>query len=681
MKKHLIIALIAITGIIQAQNTSSNILLRHDNKPIDFTKVNPTTIQEAVAIVIKLSDEKIKKIIAANPQTIQNVLVATDDLFYEVADLSMKIGLIQSTFSDEKIREIAYSEGEKLSVYGSKIGFNESLYKTLKKFSLAKNIVLTDSQKKFINEGVISFEKNGMKLSESERKQLEEINKKLIQFGNEFDKNIAESKDSLVFNEAELKGIDAETLQSWKRPNGKYVVNVNGPNSILISENADNSNTRKLFGEHYNNRAYPQNIVVLDSLLYYRNLYAKKLGFSSYAAYALVDKMAAKPENVWKFENDLIKKLTPLVTEEVQTLKAFKKEINPSESDIINGWDFYYYSKKLLNAKYQLDKDEVKTYFEMNNTLAGMFQVYESLLGIQIKSVSNMPVWDAKVKTYEIWSDGKKMGSFYLDLFPRPNKYTHFACFPMSQYLKKGAVETLPQAALVCNFPEGMANEPSLLPHSDVITMFHEFGHLVHWLLGHPAIASQHSFAVKGDFTEAPSQFLENWCWEYDALKLFAKNYKTGEVLPKSLFDKMKQTQLVNVGSHYIRQIYLGLTDFTYEDKYEETKQKGLLEVYKELSALNQLPFNDNEHMICSFGHLNGYAANYYGYLWSKVYAEDMFSVFKKNGVMDAATGINYRKEVLEKGSTVEEINMVEKFLGRKPNSDAFLESLGIIKK
>ncbi|HWS60450.1 MAG TPA: M3 family metallopeptidase [Flavobacterium sp.] len=678
MKKLFIIALLFIGGIVQAQKNPTNILLRHDNKPIDFTKVNPTTIQEAVAIVIKLSDEKINNIIAANPQTISNILVAFDDLSYELADLSMKIGLIQNTFSDEKIREIAYNESEKLSIYGSKISYNESLYKALKKFSSAKNIVLTDSQKKFITEFVISFEKNGMKLSETERKQLEEINKKLIKFGNEFDKNIAESKDSLVFNELELKGIDPETMNSWKRPNGKFVVTVNGPNSIVISENADNSNTRKIFGEHYNNRAYPQNIMVLDSLLYYRNLYAKKLGFSSYAAFALVDKMAAKPENVWKFENDLTKKLTPLVTNELETLKAFKKEMSPSESAIFEGWDFSYYSKKMLNSKYKLDTDEVKEYFEMNNTLAGMFQVYESLLGIQIKTAANMPVWDAKVKTYEIWSDGKKMGSFYLDLYPRANKYSHFACFPMSQYVKKGTIETLPQAALICNFPEGKANEPSLLPHENVVTMFHEFGHLVHWLLGHSEIASQHSFAVKGDFTEAPSQFLENWCWEYDAIKLFAKNYKTGQALPKELFNKMKQTQLVNIGSKNIAQVAYGLIDFTYEDQYEETKQKGTIKVFKEKMSLNQLPFNDNNHMICSFGHLNGYAANYYGYLWSKVYAQDMFSVFKKNGVMDAATGIKYRKEVLEKGSTIEEIDMVEKFLGREPNSDAFLESLGI---
>lgn len=677
MKKLFILTFFTMCSFINAQNKEQNILLRHDNKPVDFTKVNADIIKDAVRIVIKSSDKKVNKIIAVKKQTVENTLTAFDNLQYEISDLSMKIGLISGTYADDSIRNTANEQSEKLSIYGSNLTLNEPLYKALKRFSTSK-IALNASQKKFVSEALISFEKNGMKLSLADRKPLEALNKKLIELGNAFDKNIAESKDSLEFTFDELKGVDAEAINSWKRPNGKYMVYVNGPNAIKIGENANKTSIRKAFSLRYSNRAYPKNIAVLDSLLYYRNVYAKKLGFSSYAAYSVADKMAAKPENVWAFENDLIQKLTPLVTEEIKTLKAFKHEISPTENDTLFGYDFGYYSKKMLNSKYKLDEDEVKKYFEMNNTLKGMFTVYQNLLGIEIKAVTNMPVWDKKVKTFEIWSGGKKIGSFYLDLFPRPNKYTHFACFPMSQYLKTENSETLPQAALICNFPEGTANEPSLLQHSDVITMFHEFGHLVHWLLGHPKIASQHSFAVKGDFTEAPSQFLENWCWEYDALKLFAKHYKTGETLPMDLFNKMKQTKLVNIGFQYISQVAFGLTDFTYEDKYDETQKKGTLKVFKELISLNQLPFNDASHMICSFGHLNSYAANYYGYLWSKVYAQDMFSVFEKNGVMDKTTGTRYRIEILEKGATVPEIDMVEKFLGRKPNSKAFLESLGI---
>ncbi len=679
MKKlfSLFAGLFILCYLAQAQN----ILLKHDNTPVDFAKITAAIVGESVTLLIKASDEAISKITAAaGKQTVENTLSAYDGFQYELGDLQSKLGLINSTYSDDSIRNTAFEAADKLQNYINNVYLNESLYKAIKKFMADKGASLSASQHKFISDAIISFEKNGMKLDTAGRQQLESLNKKIVELGNQFDRNIAESKDSLEFTATALKGVPSEQLTAWKRGDDKYVVYVNGPNYINISENADNSATRKAIYMRYNNRAYPKNIAVLDSLLYYRNIMAKTLGFISYAAYSVVDKMSASPANVWAFENDLIKKLTPLVTEEVNTMKALKKQLLPGEPDTVYAWDFAYLHKKLLSNKYQLNTDEVKEYFEMNNTLSGMFTVYQNLLGIEIKETTQVSVWNSKIKTFDIWKDGVKAGNFYLDLFPRQNKYTHFACFPINQYRSANGSEVLPAAALVCNFPEGNAEQPSLLKHSDVITMFHEFGHLVDWLLCHPAIASQNAFANKGDFIEAPSQFLENWCWEYDALKLFAKNYKTGATLPLSLFTKMKQAQLVNAGSFNMRQVYLGVTDFTFEDKYELIKTKGIMEVAKDNFKLNQLPFPEGSHFICSFGHLNGYAANYYGYLWSKVYAQDMFSVFKKNGVMDKATGIRYRKGILEIGATEPEINIVEKFLGRKSNSDAFLESLGIKK-
>ncbi|HUS01123.1 MAG TPA: M3 family metallopeptidase, partial [Chitinophagaceae bacterium] len=411
---------------------------------------------------------------------------------------------------------------------------------------------------------------------------------------------------------------------------------------------------------------------------YYRNLFAKKLGFRSYAEYATVDKMSGSPAKVWSFEKDLINKLAPNVTKELNELRAFKRKLHPAADTTLNVWDISYYSKKMLDTKYKLNSDEVKQYFEMNNTLKGMFSVYEKLFSLKIKETKNVPTWHSKVKTYEMYKDGKKIGFFYLDLFPRPNKYTHFACFPISGYQLSATNEVLPVSALICNFPEGNATDPSLLYHTDVVTLFHEFGHLVHSMLGRSDIASQGPFSVKGDFTEAPSQFLENWVWEYESLKLFAKHYKTGKSLPVSLFNRMRQTRNVGIAIQYMRQAYFGMLDFTYEDKYDSLKGKDLVQVSKDLFAMNQLKFAEGTHFIASFTHLNGYAANYYGYLWSKVFAEDMFSVFKKNGVMNTALGVRYRKEILEKASTKEETDMLRSFLGREPNSEAFLKSLGI---
>ncbi len=668
-----------ITAVIIAQNV--NPLLKYNNAPISFNTISVENIKNAVEITIRETDDRLSKLTDSSikKRTTGNTLIALDNIGYFLSDLSMKLGLLASTSIDENARNVANEESEKLSNYSSSLFLNEKLYNAVKQYaSTSEAKTLSPNRNKFLKEAIISFEKNGMKLDNSGRKQLQELNEKLISFGIKFDKNIAISRDSLEFSEIELSGVPENTKQPWKRNNGKYTVVINGPNYNEVMSNANNSLTRKTMLLHYNNRAYPANITVLDSLFYYRNEYAKLLGFKSYAAYAVIDKMAKTPATVWDFENDLIGKLTPYVTMQMNELKSLKKKLNPYESDTIFDWDMSYYRKKLLDTKYKLNTDEVKEYFEMNNTLEGMFKVYEMLFSIKIKELKNMPVWFSKVKSYEMFKEGKKIGTFYLDLYPRANKYTHFACFPISQYRIANGKEVYPVSALICNFPEGTTEQPSLLYHNDVVTLFHEFGHLVHSMLGRSDLASQSPFAVKGDFTEAPSQFLENWVWEYESLKMFAKHYKTGKVLPKSLFDKMKQTQLVGIALQYIRQVYFGVLDFTYEDKYDSIKGRDITEVSRDLNAMRQVPFVDGSHMICSFGHLNGYAANYYGYLWSKVYAEDMFSLFKKNGVMDVKTGLSYRKNILEKASTIEEKDMLKNFLGREPNSEAFLRSLGI---
>ena len=659
----------------------TNPLLIHSNNAIMFDAVNASTIKGAVAEVIKLSTERTNRIKANvnRAKSLSMTLFAFDELNYEINDLSMKLGLIASTYTDDSAREMANAESERLASFSSQLFLDDGLYKALKMYAESPFArILKPNQKKFLKETIISFEKNGMKLDGQGRQELQTLNEKLISLGIQFDKNIAGSKDSIEFSVDELKGVPASTQAPWKRANGKYMVVINGPNYNEVMNNADLDVTRHTMFLHYNNRAYPANIKVLDSLFFYRNKYAQKLGFRSYAEYAVVDKMAQSPAAVWKFENNLAEKLAPHVTEEMGVLLSIKKQMNPGATDTIYEWDISYYKKKLLDKKYQLSPDEVKEYFEMNNTLNGMFTVYQKLFNIEIREVKNVPVWYSKVKSYEMYKDSQKIGSFYLDLFPRTDKYTHFACFPISQYRIANGKEVLPVSALICNFPEGNAKEPSLLYHSDVVTLFHEFGHLVHSMLGRSDIASQGPFSVKGDFTEAPSQFLENWVWQYESLQLFAKHYKTGKPLPVELFKKMKETQLVGIAIQYSRQVSLGMIDFTFEDKYDEASKKGIIEVSKELNAIRQVPFAEGSHFIASFGHLNGYAANYYGYLWSKVFAEDMFSLFKKNGVMDTKTGISYRQNILEKASTIDEKDMLRNFLGREPNSNAFMESLGI---
>jgi len=659
----------------------TNPLLIHSNSPIAFNKVDAAAIKQATETLIKVSDYRIHKLVAipAGKKTIANTLMGFDELSYDLSDLGTKLGVIASTYQDDATRNEANDQLEKLSSYGSDVYLNEPLYKALKSFaSSVAGKQLSATQKKFIHENLIAFEINGMKLDANGRKRLKVINDKIIDFGNQFDKNLAEFKDSVAFSHAELDGLPEQTIAPWKRANDKYIVRVNGPNYINIMQSANLGSTRHTMYLKYQNRAYPANMSALDSLVYYRQKLADELGYKTYAEYALVTKMAGKPSTVWAFLDDLQAKLTPHIGPELAELTEIKQAQHPNEPATIQPWDIAYYSKKLLDNKYKLNTDEVKQYFEMNNTIQGMFTVYQKLFNISIHETHGVPVWSDKVKSYELYMDGKKMGTFFLDLYPRLNKYTHFETSPIAQYRIANGKEVLPVGTLICNFPEGTATEPSLLEHEDVITMFHEFGHLIHFLLCHPVISSQYAFAVKGDFVEAPSQFLENFCWNYDCLKLFAKNYKTGEVMPKSLFDKMKAAQNAGVAIQYIRQVSLAKLDFTYEDRYNSIKDKGIDQVEKDLWTLNQTPYPEGSHFICGFTHLNSYGANYYGYLWSKVYAQDIFSIFEKHGVLDQATGVRYRKEILQEGAQEDEMAMLRHFLGREPNSAAFLKSLGI---
>lgn len=664
--------------VMAQKSIQTNPLLVHDNSPIPFNKITAVIIKDATSALIKVTDERIHKlvVIPAGKKTIANTLMAFDEISYDLTDLGAKLGDIASTYADDATRNEANDATQTLASYGSALYLNEPLYKALNEFSVSAK-QLSPTQRKFLKETLISFEVNGMKLDAEGRKKLKVINDKIIDFGNQFDKNLAESKDSIEFTIEDLKGIPTAVMQPWKRPNGKYMLYINGPNYVNIAKHADVAETRHAMLIKYLNRAYPKNITALDSLFYYRQKLADQLGYKTYAEYALVTKMAAKPSHVWNFLDDLQEKLSPNVHPEIEELAAIKEKEHPGSGQI-QAWDESYYTNKLLDEKYKLNTEELKQYFEMNNVVQGMFNVYQKLFNINIKEVKGLPVWSDKVKSYELFMDGKKMGTFYLDLYPRPNKYTHFETSPISQYRIANGKEVLPTGELICNFPEGTAAEPSLLDHSDVITMFHEFGHLIHFLLCHPVIASQNAFSVKGDFVEAPSQFLENFCWNYDVLKIFAKNYKTGEVLPRAMFDKMKAAQNLGVAINNIRQVVLAKIDFTYEDRYNSIKDKGIDQVEIDLWKLNQIPYPEGSHFICGFNHLNSYGANYYGYLWSKVYAQDIFSVFEQHGVLNQATGVRYRKEILQEGAQEDEMAMLRHFLGREPNSKAFLKSLGI---
>ncbi len=419
----------------------------------------------------------------------------------------------------------------------------------------------------------------------------------------------------------------------------------------------------------------------MNNIIRKRRELVSVLDYNTYAEYRTEDRMAKNPQNVWEFENDLRNKLRPKGEMDIAEMLRIKSKRTATEATTIDVWEAGYYENLVLKENFDLDPEEVRQYFEFNNVTAGLFTVYQRLFNVTFKKVSNPSVWHEDVLMYEVYdgSSNEMIGRFYLDMFPRANKYGHAAAFSVTMGKMTTGGYQKPATALVCNFPKPTEFQPSLLTHDNVETYFHEFGHLVHGVLTQAQLMSYAGTSVARDFVEAPSQMLENWIWQKESLSLFAKHYDTGEVIPDELLDKMLAAKNVNSGTKALQQIYYGILDFTLHDGFDPDGEKTTTDIVSALqNEITFYPYQEGTHMEAAFGHLNGYGAAYYGYKWSEVYAQDMFSIFEEKGIMNAEQGMRYRKIILEKGGTEEPLNLVREFLGRESNSDAFLRSMGL---
>lgn len=671
--------LVAVLVGIGAAGQSShkpNLLLMHSNRAIAFNKVNSSIVRNATLELIEVSGKRIHRIVSipVASKNLENTVLAFDELQYDLSDLLWKQTLIAAVYEDDSVRFAANEAITQLNNYIGTIFLNEPLYRAIISYAqLPASKRLLAHQQKFLQETILSFEKNGMKLPADRRKEVTVINEKINALNVQYNKNLAEMNDSVLISTSKLTGIPEHTRQRWTIVDNSYVVSINRPNFDVTMEYAADDEIRKAVYEKYYSRCYPSNLSIFDSLLFYRHQLARQLGFRSFAAYNLVDKMAATPSVVWNFEYDLINKLTPGANKDIAALKQMKRELKAPSADSVFEWDLAFYRKALLREKYGFDSEEGKKYFELNGTIKRMFKLFEMIFDIQVRETSNKSTWHSQVTTYEMLQDGKKLGSFYFDLYPRKNKYTQFQCLPVSQYRKvNDKQEILPVAALICNFPEGTDSLPALLDMEMCTTLFHEFGHLVHVMVNRSDIASQFLSTVKWDFLETPSQFVENLLWEYDAIKIVGRHYITGEVLPETLFKKMKATETVGKSINTLIYLSRAILDLTIHDKYDSIQNIALSEVEHQTFSLTKLPSNRNKHFICNFLHFTIMPASYYGYDWSVVYAKDLFAGFKKDGVLSVAQGRRYRDIILKKTGSVQETDLVTEFLGRAPNAEAF---------
>jgi thimet oligopeptidase len=327
-----------------------------------------------------------------------------------------------------------------------------------------------------------------------------------------------------------------------------------------------------------------------------------------------------------------------------------------------------------------VDDEKIKEYFEVNNVIHGLFDISEKLFNVRFEEEKEPNVWHEEVRKFNVKENDKVIGSFYFDLYPRDDKFNHAAVFSLVPGRSTSEGYQLPVAALVTNFPRATSEKPALLPHSDVVTLFHEFGHLMHDILTKAPYSEQAGTNVVRDFVEVPSQLFEHWAWEYESLKKFARHYADESPLPEEHYKKMVAAKNVGSGIFTLQQILYGMIDMTFHDKYDpETDTRSTTDIVRELqNTITPFEFLEGTHFEAGFGHLFGYAAGYYGYLWAKVYADDLFSVFSENGVLDPNTGMKFKKNVLQRGSSVDENKIALDFLGREVKYEAFLKDIGL---
>lgn len=614
------------------------------------------------------------------PATVTNTLYALDETLSELAGVSSIMSLLAYTHPDSAMQEEAQKSAAAMSQFFNELFLNSDLYKRIK--VLAGNTPIEqrkEHEHKAIEDLIKQFVKNGLDLPETEQKEVRKLMNELSQLGITFTANIAAHEDALELQAPDMKGLPEDYKAQHRTEDGSFKIPLSYPSYFPFMKYAESDEAKKALQFKFKNIAVEKNARLLNDILQKRQELAHKLGFKSFAAYQLTDRMAQTAQKVWAFESQLQNAVTPKAHADYERLIQIKKSCNLPNEQVIESWQAAYLTTLLKKEQFAIDQEALRNYFPLEEVKKGLFQIASRLYGITFAPAENQPVWQKDVETWEIRENNAVIARFYLDLHPRKGKYNHAACFTLIPGRETLNGYQKPSAALVCNFPSPTNEKPALLLHNDVVTLFHEFGHLMHDLLTQAPLAMQSGTNVARDFVEMPSQIFENWAWDYESVSLFAKHYKTGDVLPEEMFQKVLDARNVDSGLHTVQQIFYGTLDMTLHDKFQAEKDETVTEVVKRLQEeITLYPFQEGTHFETGFGHLVGYAAGYYGYLWAKVYAEDMFHELTKIGLMNPAAGKKLRHQVLARGSSTDELKIVEQFLGREPSPKAFMTSIGL---
>lgn len=612
-------------------------------------------------------------------RTFDNTIMGYERAFDNYGNALGMSGFLSYVSTDKKFRDAANDLQMQISQYMVDVATRRDVYKAIREYT-DTNPKLDPVQAKLVKEMLIGFKNSGMDLNDADLEKFKALNKEKAEYIIKFDKNIQEYKDPLAVTKAQLKGLGEDYIQKLaKTEDGNYLVTLDYPDYVPFMQNADDEQARKELEFKFNRRGGQENVELLEKTLTLRREIAHLLGYKNHAELRLEDRMAKNPKTVMTFLKDLQKKLKPLGKKEDKEMIAYKNSKTGKNSRTLYSWESGYWSNKFRKENLELDSEKIKEYFPSQVVIDGMLDLFGGVFGITFEPV-DIPVWHPDVKAFKIKdkATGELVAYFYMDLYPREGKYKHAACFGLVDgEEKQDGTYQIPFVAIVANLNKPSGDTPSLLKHGEVETLFHEFGHVLHNALTKAKYSAFSGTSVSWDFVEAPSQMLERWAWDPQVLKKISKHYKTGEPLPDELIKRMIAAKNFGAGGMYLRQDFFAQYDMTLHTA--DTTPDSTKLYFALTKKIRGLPLTKGTIPQASFGHImGGYDAGYYGYLWSEVIAEDFFGEFKKHGIFNPETGLKFRREILEKGGTLDEEKMVESFLGRPADNKPFLKSIGL---
>ncbi len=593
------------------------------------------------------------------PHTVENTLRPYDDALLELDAVGAQSSLMENVHPDSGLRTASEKLSQEASALGTDLSLNRPVYDALAAIPTAG---LNPETKFYLERTLRDFKLSGVDKDEATRKRIKELNDELVLIGQDFARNIREDKRPFTWDAKDLAGLPDDFVTRHKADaDGKITLTVDYPDAVPIFSYAKSEELRKKMYFEYNNRAFPKNMDVLKKMIAKRSELAKLCGFDNWADYITANKMIGSGKNARDFIDKIVEASKARAAQDYTVLLARKQKDVP-DAKVVNAWESGYYSELVKKSDFDFDSQKMRPYLPYDEVKQGVLDLASRMFSVTFKRITDAPVWDPSVEAYEMWDNGKLAGKFYLDMHPRANKYNHAAQFDIQTGL---AGRQIPEAALICNFPGGEPNEPGLMEISDATTFFHEFGHLLHTLF-----AGRHEWVGTGgirteqDFVEAPSQLLEEWMRDAKVLQTFARHYQTHEPIPTELVAQMKRANEFGKGLVVRRQMVYANTSLSYYDR--DPAQVDLDGTIKQLVAQYQpFPFVDGTHFECSFGHLDGYSAVYYTYMWSLVIAKDLFSAFDKTNLLDPKVPTRYRQMVLAQGGSKPAADLVQDFLGR----------------